>query len=385
MVRHRPAPRPGAAAGSRRRFPRAAAGRALLALTVTAAALAACAPPAPRASARSDGAVAHTGRTRPLVIAPRGASGHRPEHTLAAYELAIDLGADFVEPDLVITRDGVLVARHENEIGGTTDVALRFPERRTRKVIDGDTVTGWFTESFIPAELRTLRARERLPFRDRSFDGRFTIPAFGEVLDLVARKSRETGRVIGVYPETKHPSYFRSLGLPLEEPLVVALARRGLDRRTSPAFVQSFEVGNLERLRGMTRVRLVQLVAARGAPWDLRSVGDTMTYRVMTTPAGLAAIARYADVVGAEKSLVQPVAGDGTLAEPTSLVRDAHRAGLAVHVWTLRREPVFLAPAYGGDARQEWRRYAALGVDGIFGDSPDDGIAALRAEGSRRR
>jgi glycerophosphoryl diester phosphodiesterase len=340
--------------------------RALTALAAATLLAGGCARPRPAEDAAP---------ARPLVIAHRGASGHRPEHTLAAYDLAIDMGADYVEPDVVSTRDGVLVARHENEIGGTTDAAARFPARRATRVVDGDTVTGWFVEDFTLAELKTLRARERLPFRDRAHDGRHEVPTLDEVLALVARRARETGRAIGVYPETKHPSYFRAIGLPLEEPLAAALARAGLDSRAAPVFVQSFEAGNLRRLRGLTRARLVQLVAAQGGPWDLRGAGRR--YADMVTPAGLAEVATYADAVGAEKTLVQPVRPDGTLGEPTTLVRDAHRAGLAVHVWTLRRDPTFLPRAYGGDGAAEWRRFAALGVDGIFGDFPDDGVRAL--------
>jgi len=321
---------------------------------------------APRTAAR-----AAPPSSTPIVIAHRGASGHRPEHTLAAYDLAIAMGADFVEPDLVRTKDGVLVARHENEIGGTTDAARRFPERRTTKTVDGATVTGWFVEDFTLAELKTLRATERLPFRSHAYDGQEPVPTFDEVLALVERRARETGRRIGVYPETKHPSYFRTLGLPLEEPLVAALRAHGLDRRDAPVFVQSFEPGSLQRLRGMTRVPLVQLMDA------------TAAYAAMTTPAGLAAVRRYADAIGVEKGMVQPVGADGSLGTPTSLVSDAHAAGLAVHVWTLRSDSTYLPRGYAGDPAAEWRRLAALGVDGIFGDYPDVGVRALRERKQR--
>ena len=315
---------------------------------------------------------------RPIVIAHRGASGHRPEHTLAAYSLAIDMGADFIEPDLVSTKDSVLVARHEHEIGGTTDVAARFPDRRTTRTIDGKPITGWFTEDFTLAELRTLRAVERLPFRSHAHDGREPIPTLEEIFDLVERRSRETGRRIGVYPETKHPSYFRSIGRPLEEPLLAALARRGWTTAAAPVFIQSFEVGTLRALRPRTGVRLVQLVEARGGPPDARTSGDVpATYAEMLTPTGLARIARYANAVGVEKSLVQPIDGAGRRLAPTSLVADAHRAGLAVHVWTLRSDEAFLPKGYAGDAAAEWRAFAALGVDGIFGDFPDVGVRAL--------
>ena len=353
---------------------------ALAACVAPAVAPAACAPPAstpgapPAAVVAPREAVAAPGR--PLVIAHRGASGHRPEHTLAAYDLAITMGADYVEPDLVSTRDSVLVARHENEIGGTTDVAERFPERRRTQTIDGVAVTGWFTEDFTLAELRTLRARERLPMRSRAHDGQHGIPTFDEVLALVARRSRELGRPIGVYPETKHPGHFRAIGRPLEEPLVAALRAHALDRADAPVFIQSFEVGNLERLAGMTRAPLVQLMAGEGAPPDRATGPGATTYAAMATPEGLRAVARYARAIGAEKRMVQPVDAAGALLPPTTLVRDAHAVGLAVHVWTLRNEPVFLPRAYAGDPAAEWRRLAELGVDGIFGDFPDVGVAA---------
>ena len=315
---------------------------------------------------------------RPLVIAHRGASGHRPEHTLAAYELAIDMGADYVEPDLVITRDGVLVARHENEIGTTTDVGARFPDRRTTKVVDGDSVSGWFVEDFSLAELRTLRAAERLPFRSHAHDGHYPVPTFEEVLDVVQRAARRGGRAVGVYPELKHPGYFRALGLPLEEPLVAALHRRGWRTASAPVFVQSFEPGSLRRLRRLTGVRLVQLVDVNGAPPADAGPQGVRGYAAMVTPEGLRAVATYADAVGLNKRLVVPARADGSLAAPTRVVADAHRAGLLVHVWTLRRDSAFLAPEYGGDALAEWRQFAALGVDGMFGDCPDDGVRGVR-------
>lgn len=287
------------------------------------------------------------------------------------------MGADYIEPDLVITRDSVLVARHENEIGGTTDVAAHYADRRTTKVIDGEPVTGWFTEDFTLAELKTLRAKERLSFRSHAHDGEEKIPTFEEILDLVARRSRETGRRIGIYPETKHPSYFRGIGLPLEEPLLAALSRRGLTTHDAPVFIQSFEVANLRALHDHTGVRLVQLIGAGGGPPDATThVGVPQTFASMITPDGLAAVARYAYAIGVEKSLVQPTGIDGTLGTPTTLVDDAHRAGLAVHVWTLRSDASFLPAVYRGVAVDEWRRFAMLGVDGMFGDFPDVGVAA---------
>jgi glycerophosphoryl diester phosphodiesterase len=310
-------------------------------------------------------------RTRPVVIGHRGASGYRPEHTLASYELAIELGADFIEPDLVITRDRILVARHENEISETTDIAGRadFLDRRTTKHIDGREVSGWFVEDFTLDEIKTLRARERLPFRDHSHDGRFEVPTFQEILDLARRKG------VGVYPETKHPSYFRDLGLALEEPMVSALHAAGCRGRSAPVFLQSFETGNLRRLREMTDLPLIQLLEDEGRPWDL-----DRSYRDLTAPEGLAEIATYADGIGPSKRLIVPAGPDGRLLPPTSLVDDAHRAGLLVHPWTFRSDPCFLAPDYEGDPGREYEQFFSLGVDGVFSDFPD----AARACRGRR-
>ena len=315
----------------------------------------------------------------PLVIAHRGASGYRPEHTLAAYALAIDQGADYVEPDVVSTRDRVLVARHENEIGGTTDVARRFPARRRRAVVDGDTVDGWFVEDFTLAELRTLRARERLPQRTHAYDGRFPVPTLDEVLALVRARERRDGRRIGVYPELKHPSYFRAVGLPLEDSLLAVLARHGYRGRDDAAFIQSFEVGALRALRARTALRLVQLVDAGGAPPDLRDGPGARRSADLVTAEGLREVARYADAVGAHKALVRrPGAPSGAPEACTALVRDAHAAGLVVHAWTARSDAPFLGAEYGGDPAAEWRALAACGVDGVFGDFPDVGVRALR-------
>ena len=313
-----------------------------------------------------------------IVIAHRGASGHRPEHTLESYALAVSQGADFIEPDLVITRDGVLVARHENEIGGTTDVADRFLGRRATRWIDGRQVTGWFTEDFTLEELKTLRVRERLPFRSAAWDGQLEIPTLEEVLDLVTQLVQTTGRAIGLYPETKHPSYFRSIGLPLEEPLLKALHRRGYRGPDNPVFIQSFETGNLRWLRERTGLRLVQLLDETGGPWDLQSAGDQTTFRDMTTPAGLRRIAGYAHAIGPHKRLILPLAADGTLGVPTGLVADAHAAGLEVHPWTFRSDSAYLHEAYGGDAAAELRQFAGLGVDGVFADFPDVAVQVVQ-------
>jgi glycerophosphoryl diester phosphodiesterase len=294
----------------------------------------------------------------PLVIAHRGASCYRPEHTLAAYALAIEMGADYIEPDLVSSRDSVLVARHENEIGETTDVATRFPNRRTTKTIDGRSVTGWFTEDFTYAELRSLRARERTQTRSHAYDGQFSIPTFDEVLALADSAGRRRGRNVGVYPETKHPTYFREIGLPLEPKIIDALRARGMDRRDAPVFVQSFETDNLRALRSQTRVRLVQLISRAE----------------QITPEALREIALYADGIGPNTRMVVPAAAG---ASPTSLVRAAHAAGLFVHVWTLRPEAGSLAPRYNGDPLAEVRELANLGVDGMFGDCPDQLVKGL--------
>jgi len=318
-----------------------------------------------------------TESARPLVIAHRGASGHRPEHTIAAYRLAIAQGADFVEPDLMMTSDGALIARHENEIGGTTDVGERFAERRRTATIDGQDVTGWFAEDFTLAEIKTLRARERLPSRSHRFDGQFEIPTFDEVLDLVEAESRARGRVIGVYPETKHPSYHESRGLAITRAVLETLERRGYRTDRDPIFIQSFETANLRWLRSRTGIRLIQLIETTGAPADFVLAGDSRTYADLLTPAGLAAVAGWADGIGPSKLLVQPIGEAGELLEPTTLVQDAHQAGLLVHVWTVRSDPPFLAAGYAGDPLAEPRRLSELGVDGMFTDFPDQAVEAL--------
>ena len=312
--------------------------------------------------------------SHPLVIAHRGASGERPEHTRAAYELAVDQGADVIEPDLVMTRDGRLVVRHENEIGGTTDVAARleFADRRTTRDIDGQTVTGWFAEDFTLAELRTLRARERLPElrpANAAFDGREPILTFDEVIAVARDASTRTGRRIAVAPELKHPAYFAALGLPMEDAFVATLERHGLTGADAPILIQCFEVGTLERLAARIQAPLLQLVAASGGPVDR----PDLTYAAMTTPAGLAAVARYARWIGAEASLVETPDGAAT-----SLVADGHAAGLKVAVWTLRAENLFLpprdrrgdAPAAHGDLAGRFRRLSEQGVDAVFADHP---------------
>ncbi|MGI4881536.1 MAG: glycerophosphodiester phosphodiesterase [Janthinobacterium lividum] len=321
---------------------------------------------------------------QPIIIGHRGAAGERPEHTLESYRTAIAGGADFIEPDLVPTKDGVLVARHENEIGGTTDVASHpeFTARHATKTIDGTRITGWFTEDFTLAELKTLRARERLPALRRAntaWDGKFDIPTFAEILALAKSESARTGRTIGVYPETKHPSYFTAIGLPLERKLVDALTAAGYTKKTDAAFIQSFEVANLKALRTMTGLRLIQLVD-EGHPAD----DATTTYDAMMTPAGLQAIALYADGIGPAKARIIPRDASGSSLAPTHLVADAHAAGLLVHPYTFRSENEFLPaelrrgtdPAAHGDAAAEYRMFFAAGVDGLFSDFADEAFKA---------
>ncbi|MDQ1292993.1 MAG: glycerophosphoryl diester phosphodiesterase [Actinomycetota bacterium] len=334
---------------------------------------------------------------RVTVVAHRGASALRPEHTLAAYELAARLGADYLEPDLVCTADGVLVCRHEPAIGGTTDVADRpeFASRRRTVTLDGVSVTDWFTHDFTLAELRTLRAKERLgQIRQRNtlLDGRWPVPTLQEVLQLRKRLSAELGREIGVYPETKHPTYFRSLGLALEERLLRALGLHGLNRAQAPVYVQSFEVSNLRALRGAgARFPLVQLINADGAPYDTVAAGKGPTYADLLTPRGLRGIAQYAQGVGPEKGHVVPCRSDGSLGPATDLVEDAHEAGLLVHPWTFRAENTFLParlrvgddPKDYGRMLEELQVFLRAGIDGFFTDHPD--LGALARDGAARR
>ena len=343
---------------------------------------------------RPHGASHHPGAHRVLIIGHRGSAGYRPEHTLAAYELGARMGADYIEPDLVTTKDHVLVARHEPNITDTTDVASHpeFAGRKTTKTIDGVTQTGWFTDDFTLAELKTLRAKERLPDvrqRNTLYDGRYQVPTFQEVIDLVKRLDRELHRDIGIYPETKHPTYFRSEGLPLEELLVKTLNRNGLNRRGAKVFVQSFEISNLKALNRVLRVPLVQLLDSPDIkPGDVLAAGGTTTYGDLATAAGLKGVAEYADGVGPFKDYIIPRDASGHSLAPTSFVADAHAAGLVVHPYTFRNENQFLPledrrgadPNAYGNAFAEDQRFFAAGVDGIFTDNPDTGVAA-RNEG----
>src|SRR3954454_24535068 len=332
----------------------------------------------------------HRGRSRsPIVIGHRGAPAYRPEHTIGSYTLAIEMGADFIEPDLVFTKDGELVARHEPDIGGTTNVAdhPEFASRRRTLTIDGTVFANtWFSFDFTLAELRTLRAKERLPDvrpQNTAFDGLFPVPMFQEVIDLAKANG------VGIYPETKHPTFFKSIGFDFEGPLLDTLRRNGLDRADAKVFIQSFEVGNLQRLSRLTRLPLIQLIDASGAPADFVASGDPRTYSNLVTPEGLAFIAQYADGIGPDKSRIIPGNSAGTaLQEPTTLIRDAHSEGLLVHPFTFRPENNFLAadfrvgdpasPEYlhaRGDQPAELAMYYELGVDGLFADNADTAVA----------
>lgn len=354
---------------------------------------------------------------RPLVLGHRGSTGYLPEHTLASYQLAIEQGADYIEPDLVSTKDGVLIARHEVNIASTTDVALHpeFASRFTTKVIDGEPEQGWFTDDFTFAEIRTLRAVQRLNYRPQQFNGVYRIPTFQEVIDLAKYARTKTGRVIGVYPETKHPTYHRKAGLALEPKLVALLKTNGWNRRDAPVFIQSFEVQNLKDLNRMTPVRLVQLIDAWDtlpdgtidvdrvkfrqfdAPYDFTVAGDPRRYVDMVTPAGLAEIATYADGIGPWKRYIvgakivdadhngqaDDLNGDGAITEAdktallTSVIDDAHREGLLVHAYTFRNEATrYLLHDYNESPMQEYLHFYCLGLDGLFSDFPDTAITS---------
>jgi glycerophosphoryl diester phosphodiesterase len=328
----------------------------------------------------------------PTIYGHRGAAGYRPEHTLGSYRLAARMGADYIEPDLVSTKDHVLVARHEPAIGATTDVAdhPEFADRRTTKVIDGVTFADdWFTEDFTLAELKTLRAKERLPAvrqRNTLYDGRYEIPTFQEVIQLRDRLSKELHRKVGLIPELKHSTYFRTRGLPLEEPFVAQLRANRIDDRRAKVTVQSFEIGNLMRLnRQLPGVPLVQLFDAKTRkPGDVLAAEGATTYGDMATPAGLRAVARYADIAGPAKDYIVPRDASGASLPPTTFVADAHAAGLDVVPYTFRNENQFLPlelrkgsdPNAYGNAIAEYEQFFALGVDGLFSDNPDTAKAA---------
>ena len=347
-----------------------------------------------------------------LIVAHRGASGTLPEHTLEAYKLAIEQGADFIEPDLVATRDGVLVARHEPMLSGTTDVSTRpeFAARKTMKKVDGVETNDWFAGDFTLAELKTLRAKQAFADRDQSHNGKFEIPTLQQVIDLAKAESARTGRTIGIYPETKHPIFHAAIGLPLEDRLLDQLKAAGWTEKSSPVIIQSFETANLKYLRGKTQLRLVQLVDADDVdkdggivlaapfdkPYDFAVTGDKRTFKDLVTAEGLKEIRTYADGVGPWKPYIlagkqvigedgkpKDLNGDGKIDEqdrvliaPTNVVKDAHAAGLFVHTWTFRSEPKRLASDFKGDPAAEYKAFFALGLDGLFSDFPDQAVKA---------
>src|SRR5574343_161528 len=347
----------------------------------------------------------------PLVIAHRGASGYMPDHTLEGYAQAIELGADFIEPDLVATKDGVLIARHEPNLKDTTDVAKRpeFASRKRKMMVDGNEEEGWFASDFTLAEIKTLRAIQPRGDRSKAFDGQFQVPTFEEVLALREAKSKELGRQIGVYPETKHPTYHQQLGLALEQPLVALLKQYKLNRKDAPVFIQSFEAANLKQLRKLTPNKLVYLLDANdvrpdgsidaNVPYDHVVAGDKRTYADMLTPAGLKEIKSFADGIGpwqpyliSWQAMTDPKTGkpidvngdnvidqrDMTLLEANDVVKNAHKLGLLVHPYTFRNESKHLAANFQDSPLEEYRAYFALGVDGVFTDYTDTAVAARR-------
>ncbi|KAB1989438.1 glycerophosphodiester phosphodiesterase [Streptomyces triticiradicis] len=370
---------------------RGTARRALLSAAVLGAGGAALGLPGTASADERHGGGGYRSLPRPTVIGHRGASGYRPEHTFGSYQLALDLGADVVEAgDLVPTKDGHLVCRHEPEIGGTTDVAAHpeFAGRRTTKTLDGVPTTGWFTEDFTLAELKTLRAVERVPANrphNTLYDGRWEIPTFEEVLRWQDEQTRRRGKQVWIYPETKHPTYFRALGLGLEERVAKLLRKYGKDRKDSPVILQSFEPSSIQRLDKLVGNPLVVLLSAASTrPWDFVAAGDPRTVADLVTPAGLEWIASYAQGIGPTLDLVIPKDAAGNLTTPTTLVADAHRAGLILHPYTMRNENPFLpanfrkgtaVDAYG-DPFGAFRTYFETGIDGVFSDNADTAVLA---------
>lgn len=326
----------------------------------------------------------------PTIVAHRGTSGYRPEHTLGAYQLALDMGAHVIEQDIVPTKDGHLVCRHENDITATTDVAAHpeFASRKTTKSVDGTSFTGWFTEDFTLAELKTLRAKERIPGtrqRNTLYDGRWDVPTLEEVFQWAEKQGRKHGERIWLHIETKHPTYFRKLGLGLEEPLAKLLRKYGRHKKNSPNFLQSFEPSSIQRLNKLVDGPLVVLLSsASSRPWDFVEAGDPRTVADLIKPEGLTWMASFAQGIGPTLDLVIPKKPDGSLGTPSTLVKDAHKAGLILHPYTMRNENTFLPanfkkgtdPAAYGDAFGAFKAYFETGIDGIFSDNCDTALLA---------
>jgi glycerophosphoryl diester phosphodiesterase len=387
--------------------------RALGALTLTAGALAVALQPAPAAATDNPMRSHAAPRTQvPLVIGHRGASGYLPEHTLESYALAIELGADFIEPDIVATKDGVLIARHEPNLIATTNVRdlPQFANRKRVMKVDGVDEEGFFASDFTYAEIQQIRAVQPFGERDQGFNGKYKIPTLDEIIDLARRKSAEEGRQIGIYPETKHPTYHQQLNLALEDRLLAVLQRNGLNHRSAPVFIQSFETANLKYLRTRTSVRLIQLIDADDVapdgrltfavpfdrPYDWAVSGRTGTYGDLVTPAGLAEIKTYADGIGPWKPYIisttcvriennrcADVNGDGLvndadrkLLPPSNVIAEAKKLGLLVHPYTFRNEPRRLASDYRVNPVNEYLAFYEAGVDGLFTDFPDTAVAA---------
>jgi glycerophosphoryl diester phosphodiesterase len=348
-----------------------------------------------------------------IVVAHRGASGYLPEHTLEAYKMAIDMGADYIEPDLVVTKDGVLIARHEPMLSGTTDVANRpeFASRKTTRKVDGVDTTDWFASDFTLAEIKQLRAKQAMADRDQSKNGQFQVPTLQEVIDLAKKEGAARGKAVGIAPETKHSTFHAALGLPMEDRLVNVLKEAGWADASAPVVIQSFEVANLKYLNTRIDVKLAQLLDAEDVdkdgnivltapyaqPYDFVVVGDKRTYKDLLTKEGLAEVKSYADILSPWKPYILPTKqvdqnndgkaddlnGDGkadeqdrVLAQPSSVVKDAHAAGLQVFTWTFRNEPKRLASSFKGDPAAEYKAFYALGVDGLFSDFPDTAVKA---------
>lgn len=306
------------------------------------------------------------------VIAHRGASGYRPEHTLAAYELAIEMGADFIEPDLVSTKDGILIARHENEISMTTDAEEKFPNRKKTKKFGSHIVTGWFTEDFTIAEIKTLRAHERLSTRNQSFNGKYSVPTFAEILAFAQEQSQRRGRIIGVYPETKHPSYFASIGLSLEPLLANELKRIGWVKVKDPVIIQSFELNSLYQLRKLLDVRLVFLYDNMSTkPFEHGIPGQPEAKPPLSRLEEFNTLAQFVNGVGFSKAMIIPKPK-----ESSNIVDLAHSAGLFVHVYTFRSDKPFLAQEYAQEPAKEYLSFFKLGIDGVFTDFTDHAIKA---------